>query len=192
MAHSKTQAGDKHFKLTAVEFHSVTYSGNHKWIYKCDCSNFRIANASEVRKGSVKQCRICSKKQNIEMLAINTKKVADKKRETPILAAINQTIGGYKNNAKQRGLEYALSKEQFLYLAVLPCTYCKREKLNTTKSRNNNGDFHYTGIDRVDSIKGYIFDNCVPCCVTCNRAKDNMPLEDFIAWIKLIHATIMK
>ena len=31
-------------------------------------------------------------------------------------------------------------------------------------------------------------ENCVPCCLICNRAKSNMNLEDFLEWVDRIAA----
>ncbi len=39
------------------------------------------------------------------------------------------------------------------------------------------------GIDRIDSSKGYTEDNCVACCVFCNRAKNDYTLGEFKEWI---------
>jgi hypothetical protein len=35
------------------------------------------------------------------------------------------------------------------------------------------------GIDRVVPDKGYVYDNCVPCCKYCNRAKSDLTTEQF-------------
>jgi hypothetical protein len=32
----------------------------------------------------------------------------------------------------------------------------------------------YNGIDRVDNEKGYLVENCVPCCFTCNSLKKSV------------------
>lgn len=37
------------------------------------------------------------------------------------------------------------------------------------------------GIDRKDSNVGYIFENCVTCCSTCNRAKGKLTEEEFVS-----------
>jgi hypothetical protein len=38
----------------------------------------------------------------------------------------------------------------------------------------------YNGIDRLDSSKGYVLENCVPCCSEINWAKRVMSFEDFV------------
>lgn len=46
-----------------------------------------------------------------------------------------------------------------------------------------------SGIDRVENDKGYILDNCVPCCAQCNRDKGSSSLCDFVArtWRRYHH-----
>lgn len=42
----------------------------------------------------------------------------------------------------------------------------------------------YNGIDRVDPTKGYIIDNCVPCCTTCNYMKRILQRDEFLDHVK--------
>jgi hypothetical protein len=37
----------------------------------------------------------------------------------------------------------------------------------------------YNGVDRVDSSKGYVKENVVPCCKWCNIAKGNKSAAEF-------------
>ena len=81
----------------------------------------------------------------------------------------------YKSNASIFEREFALTEERFRYLLAQPCSYCGRSG---------------GGIDRQDNSKGYIECNCVPCCKICNRAKGNMPLDEFISWMHSLVAKI--
>jgi hypothetical protein len=49
-----------------------------------------------------------------------------------------------------------------------PCEYCGVQSMSFG-----------VGLDRVDSTKGYVLGNCVPCCYLCNVMKSNMTLETF-------------
>ena len=49
-------------------------------------------------------------------------------------------------------------------------------------------DFRYNGIDRVDSSKGYLPNNVVACCTTCNRMKLDHSRNEFITHLKSIIA----
>jgi len=73
----------------------------------------------------------------------------------------------YKHGAKQRNLEFNLTKEEFLQFYGKPCFYC--------------GDaFDNNGLDRVDNTQGYQKDNIVPCCYRCNWMKSDLTVEVFI------------
>lgn len=76
-------------------------------------------------------------------------------------------LNSYKTNAKARGIQFALTLEQFSGFWGKPCHYC--------------GDAIDTiGLDRVDSSLGYTVDNVVPCCRTCNIAKLDQDKQAFI------------
>lgn len=101
----------------------------------------------------------------------------------------------YTYSAKKRGISFELTDNDFYYIIQQPCSYCGREKCNsvswerkrilTTKEKL---DFHYTGIDRIDSSIGYTLNNSVPCCKICNYAKNDLPIKDFEEWIRIIVA----
>ncbi|AVK75425.1 endonuclease [Pandoravirus quercus] len=76
------------------------------------------------------------------------------------------TFGKYKYDAAERGIEFALTRDDFMRLIDEPCRYCWTAR---------------GGIDRVDNTVGYFLPNCVPCCRTCNSMKNASTKEDFIA-----------
>jgi hypothetical protein len=72
-----------------------------------------------------------------------------------------------RGNAKRRGLEWTITKEQFLSFWQKPCTYC--------------GDAIETvGLDRVDNAKGYTLENVTSCCGICNSMKSGMTVAEFL------------
>ena len=84
----------------------------------------------------------------------------------------------FKNAAKQRQIECEMSIEHYEeYFYQQPCFYC-----GTVSN----------GIDRVNSSKGYIDENCLPCCTPCNLAKHTQTFNDFIDHIKRIHIHLSK
>jgi hypothetical protein len=96
--------------------------------------------------------------------------------------AVNQ-VNDIKFKAVKRGFEWALSHEEAFDMIKAACTYCGDDpKWPTARS----------GIDRVENGKGYFLDNCVPCCKYCNSAKQDRTLEEFISWIKRVHARIVE
>lgn len=78
-----------------------------------------------------------------------------------------------KGSAKVRGIEYKLTKDYAIKLLSSNCHYCGQ--IDTQ-----------IGIDRIDSDKGYITENCVSCCTKCNYMKGVNSYNDFINQCKLI------
>lgn len=74
----------------------------------------------------------------------------------------------YKTRAQNK--DFKLTKEQYDDLRKGNCSYCGRRCTDT----------HTNGIDRVDNNIGYVYDNCVSCCGSCNIAKGTMSVDDFI------------
>jgi len=66
--------------------------------------------------------------------------------------------------SKQRGYEVDLSEDDIVEMVQEDCYYC-----GLTGS----------GIDRVDSAKGYTKDNTVPCCRSCNTMKLDYNLDEW-------------
>ena len=81
----------------------------------------------------------------------------------------------YKRNAKQRNIDFNISKEEFMRLIIDKCRYC--------------GEYGnpYNGVDRVDNRKGYTVSNCVSCCEWCNKIKMSHTIEEMMDHIKKIY-----
>lgn len=82
----------------------------------------------------------------------------------------------YVKGAKKRGIHFTLSKTLFESLIIKPCFYCNYYK-----------EGEVNGIDRVDNQKGYIEENAVPCCETCNVLKGSQHPQEFIDKMKAIY-----
>jgi len=92
---------------------------------------------------------------------------------------LNERYGFYKANAQRRNLEFELTLDQFDDITQRPCVYCG----------NYNGTYKnilFSGIDRIDSNKGYIEENIVPCCDICNKMKGVLPTEQWLQHMQLI------
>lgn len=79
--------------------------------------------------------------------------------------------------------QYTLTLEDCARLYTGNCHYCGARP-NQTITAYAHTKFRVNGIDRVDSTKGYVAENCVSCCATCNFAKRSMSITEFLAWIK--------
>lgn len=90
-----------------------------------------------------------------------------------------------------------LGEDVWKSIVFKPCTYCGKTDIRLSISNKNKSNLtdeqieKYTvrmnGIDRVDSSKGYVDGNMVPCCSTCNWMKSNLLVGEFLAHIKSIH-----
>lgn len=89
-------------------------------------------------------------------------------------ASLSVRLKNYKRNAKNRKLDFILSKEEFQNISSQTCFYC-----GEFGSTSPTGE-RYNGIDRIDSSLGYTLDNIVPCCSTCNRMKMDISQDDFL------------
>ena len=89
---------------------------------------------------------------------------------------IERYIHQYKNNAQRRNINFNLTNEEFISIISQPCYYCG---IKPTKDK-------LIGIDRIDSSKDYIIENCVPCCEMCNKMKLNYSVSDWLNHMKKI------
>lgn len=170
--------GTKFGSITLGDFVKyATYKNTRMAVYKyiCDCGNKGEANLHYLSK------RICCGKCGNE-----------KRKGLPIKKTIEQKdtmyklLSKYKLDAKNRGLLWQLSKDQFRSLTSSNCHYCGTIPLNIKKTHLANyqlNEYIWNGIDRVDNNIGYVESNCVPCCTICNLAKRNLSIEVFNAWI---------
>lgn len=172
------RVGEKVGKLTVLDkyqrFPIIKKDGSInrykiKWLCRCECGN-----EVWMDHGDMKKCISCG----------CVKKERLKKQDGH--AAKKEAYALYKRNAKIRDLEFDITYPEFLAMAQDICYYCGSEPKNRMRNRNNNGDFIYNGIDRVDNNRGYTLDNCVTSCKDCNRVKMDTNLESMIEHMKKI------
>lgn len=169
--------GKRFGRLTVIDLDKSYRSGTKQKISylvkcRCDCGKVVIRRKSNLYNGCTTSCG-CYRNE-ITSLPNG-------------LAAINRIFYSYKANAEKRNLIFMLSLEEFLDITSKDCIYCGRKPSNIVKNKFGHGNFIYNGIDRIDSKKGYIKDNCSPCCKICNVAKNTMTENEFIKWITLVY-----
>jgi len=84
----------------------------------------------------------------------------------------NSVKGRYrelKRAAKNKGLGFNVSYLEYAQLLAADCAYCGSPDLGKTGS----------GVDRIDSNKGYKVANIKACCPTCNFMKHNLTETQF-------------
>ena len=151
------------------------------WECQCDCGNTTVVSGSGLTQGHSKSCG-CFRSEYL------SSKMKIKKGE----AELNRIYRGYAVSAKRRKRSFPISKEEFRLITKQNCYYCGCPPNNIKKAQGNNGDYVYTGIDRVDNFKGYTTKNTVPCCKDCNWAKKDKSLREFKNWVKLIYKNFIK
>ena len=184
----KDYTGLKANKLTAISFierkNKVTY-----WKFKCDCGNYKITNAAKVfmSNPTVRSCG-CIKIIAWRKVVINNKKKSDA-YIYPIKRTQKSYYYDYKSSAKKRNYSFDISFDLFMSLVTSNCFYCN-SKPNKAVKMNFRGiiypEFICNGVDRKNNKKGYSIENCVPCCINCNRAKNTMDFIAFVDWINFI------
>ena len=160
-------------KLIALNDIGVHRNGSRLWKCRCECGNFTIALAGDLNNGKRKSCGCTSKIEGI------------KKRLPNGLAGFNALYAHYKRYGKYG---FFLSKKEFHKLTQKNCYYCggKPQQKKTAGHHTKASPYVYNGLDRIDNLKGYTSDNCVPCCGICNRMKGTMTEKDFLHHIKQI------
>ena len=151
---------------------AVSGQRSREWLVRCVCGKKRQLETNRVLRQKSCGCK------TPELIAARNRKYAH--------PAQTEVYLGYKRDAKKRGFRWALSREFFLGLTQRNCHYCG---VVPSRKRAHSGEvFTYNGVDRVNSSKGYIKQNVVPCCSICNRAKSDSSVEVFLAWARRIVA----
>jgi hypothetical protein len=155
--------------LTAVR-KEPSRGNNRHWVYRCKCGREVVRMPStiavQIKNGILPCCghRECGGMRNMDGKS-----------------ALRALMYAYKSAAKERGYEFLLSEKEFEDLSQKDCFYCgvgPNQVYTGGKST-----LIYNGLDRIDNLKGYIPGNVVAACGRCNKAKNNMPYDVFMAWI---------
>lgn len=165
------------FDLTGQRFGFLTaqFFKDGEWVCNCDCGSTKPIPSAALRSGNTKSC------------GCKTNSLISEKNTLPDNGAvINRIYYTYQFSAKRREFSFELSFADFNIFINNNCHYCGSAPMLATITLNSKcapKEIYYNGIDRKDSNIGYILSNCVSCCRICNRAKGDMPYEDFLAWI---------
>lgn len=189
---NKAKIGEVYNRLTLIEdTGEKLYGNNIKWLCKCECGNTTYARVADLRNGSKKSCGCLNNEMRIKTHSKN-------KGE----ASFNHLQLSYKCTARRKNIEYALNTEDFRTLIAGDCYYCgsppqlKNVYINSAGSRYRKNSISKegaqrawisaNGIDRIDSNKGYLKNNCRSCCSICNMMKLDHKEEFFISHINKI------
>ena len=164
-----TMIGKRVNNLTVLAFSHVK-QGNAYWKCMCDCGNERIIPTQSLKINGTKSCGC------VKILKHN-------KGDT----GLKILYATYKSNARINERVFELTLGEFKDITSKKCFYCGTEPSSCCGKNLNHTNielvshpaYTYNGIDRVDSSKGYIKENVVPCCKWCNIAKSNKTVEEF-------------
>lgn len=178
--------------------------GNYYWDCKCECGNNKIVQTSYLTKNIIRSCG-CLKydlgikciscgntilyrnsisglknKNNKRCKSCRMKAVAIVKNSGNSLINLNRLFKVYKRNAIDKNLFFELDKDFFHKITSKNCHYCGIEPKQIMFRKGTKEPYLYNGIDRVNSSKGYILNNVVPCCRICNCAKMELNVSEFV------------
>jgi hypothetical protein len=154
--------------LTVISRHpQKANNGKSRWICQCKCGGTNVVEVSSLTCGHTKSCGCFS--------------IAAKRKPG---SAFRRIFMSYVHDARKAGHEFLLTEQQAKIYFEAFCSYCGQPPSTIQKSRTET--YVFTGVDRLDSSKGYSVGNCVPCCKTCNRMKMDMGYEEFMAHIQRI------
>ncbi len=147
-------------KLKSIsEFHSDRHNkkwGVHSYCKKCISIKMKKAYRQDLIKS----------RQRVKEQYYKHKE-AKCRRARAYFKTKNGKYGQYYRNAKNRNLEFRLTKKEFLSFWEKDCYYCGKQVQGV-------------GIDRLDNKKGYTLKNCVVCCFVCNKMKMEMTPTEFV------------
>lgn len=97
----------------------------------------------------------------------------------------------YLKGAEGRGHPFLLTYDEFYSIIQKPCYFCGIESCYSTmysdRGSKKEPSFEYNGVDRLDSKKGYVKENCVSCCKRCNYMKHLLNEREFLEHICKIY-----
>ena len=171
--------GRRFDRLEVVSYHGPLGHGHHAWDCRCECGSHKVVSRNQLMMGKVRSCGCLQEelyaKMREDCIAKNTKPAG--------VAAFNAHYNSYLQRSRDKKIVFELSQEQFRELSGRPCFYCGSPPELRYVKEYYNGPCVTNGLDRVDNSRGYIADNVVACCAICNKAKRDLPIATFTAWL---------
>lgn len=146
----------------------IGYSGDSFWLCRCECGKEAKIKGYHLRAENTSSCIKC--RSGFGRLAYGE-------------SSRNELWTRYRYGARQRNIEWDLSKDDFFVLISQTCQYCGIEPSSSSHFGRRYGPCVYNGIDRIDNNFGYVSGNVVAACRICNQAKHTLTLDEFETWI---------
>lgn len=143
--------------------------------HKARSQNYYIRTRDNPDRKAVRKA--CTKAWYVK----NKKRILQEKKEwrQRMLGSLEYRFKRAIQTAKQRNIMFSLTFEQFIDVADQPCYYCGTKLCSQVMEGS--------GLDRIDSSKGYEVDNILPCGARCNKIKmDDLTVEETKAAVEAI------
>lgn len=188
MTKFKDHTGAKYNMLTFMKLTDRRNKNGHMvWEILCDCGNIIFQPTFNITSGKTKSCGCLYRSRSSINGSFN-------RQFSPMISSARSIWrSGYRK----------CPFDMFMILTKEPCYYCSLPPSNVYnkdkfKSRINvssklqleQGDFTYSGLDRIDVSLDHVIDNIVPCCEMCNRMKSHHGLKKFLAQITKMNTRI--
>ncbi len=166
-------------RLTVLHRDGTNKNGRATWLCVCICGQSKSVAACDLVSGNTSSCGCL----HIEVSIAKCKARKTHNYES----AFHDLYIRYRRNAGTRNLVFELTHEEFYSLTNGHCHYCGTEPQQVMTKSHYVSTYTYNGIDRLDNAEGYVLNNCVACCGTCNKAKLAMSRDEFLEWIKRVY-----
>jgi 5-methylcytosine-specific restriction endonuclease McrA len=172
-------------RFTNLVIVSDGYTGDYRsttYLCECDCGKRVPIRARELMNGSRKSCgcRIWGLRPDEEVM-------------------YRRVFSSYQTAARGANRIFTITFDELVELVKGDCFYCGAPPELKTVQRAHREKGHkalplysptvsacVNGIDRFINKYGYVLENLVSCCWTCNRMKGNMDGIEFLDHIKRI------
>jgi hypothetical protein len=137
----------------------------------CSCGKEMIADGCRLRSGNKASCGCLQREAALSKIPQMIQ------RSTKYSSQQSLAIRVWKKRYCSDGLSF----DHFLSLSQTNCHYCDSPPSNHLRGKSIL--FSYNGLDRLDSSLGHMKENCVSCCIICNRGKSNQSYSQAIGWM---------
>jgi 5-methylcytosine-specific restriction endonuclease McrA len=202
MPRTRDYTGETHNDFLFIEATAERTKGRTViWKVKCTrCDTICTTNIHSINHSNANACGCRARYEDTDPVLIYednfvTVHRTSTKVETSVdpMVSWNMLKDRIRRGGKIRGIGFELTKEDVKFLGTKDCHYCGAPPSNLYRKNHKGGRrnhvVRYSGIDRVDSSKGYALDNVVPCCKHCNWAKGSRTQEEFLGWIRSVYET---
>jgi hypothetical protein len=167
-------------KLTVISgVQKKTSTERTLFLCRCTCGKELQVNGSHLVNGHTQSCG-CIRKGAPQ----------PHKRKPFGVAHLNVLLGNYRRNAQTKGHAFKLSTSQFEALVRGECRYCGCKPETELKRKGLLAGWYYNGVDRLDNRQGYVPNNVVSCCRTCNFRKGATSFDEFTGWVRRVAARL--